>query len=668
MQSRWILLLALLIAVGLYWSGLSGPFIFDDEWNLAPVRLWHAGQESLYQAIFPQASLVFSRPVAMGSFVLTTWLFGVDTFSFKLGNLIVHLTCGVLIWAVLRRLITRDSRLARHAELLAAMVAAIWLVHPLHVSTVLYAVQRMAQLGALFTLAAVWCYLTGRQQLIEGQTRKAWFNLFFMFPLMVFLGLLSKQNAAVGPALCLVLEIAYFNKQSRPGRSVWVFFSAFLAIPLAGVGALLALAPHKLLAGYDEWNFTIWERLLTQSRVLMDYVGMLLVPRSPLMGLYTDDFVTSHGLLSPPSTLFSLLALVVISLFAVAVRKRAPCVFAGWFFFLVAHSVESSFLPLEMYYEHRNYLPAAGLFLAVFGLIAIVPEFRTNQVSPRKLGLLAWGGFALVLCIATLGRVMVWKDLGSIAQLGVQTHPESLRARFDVSVWALLRNDYKTALDAMEYLAASNDPNHRQSGSLGIVVINCMRGKEEDSAERLRYASSAPITRLTTFEAQNFARLAGVTQKNGCGKLARSEIAANLARILDATPSQPESAAPKWFARFALADIYMRDDQWVAAQSQAEKSWRGSHNIKVGFSLANVYIHNGELSSAASLISQLQKMVSPEDRTGQIDLLNLSKMLAEKHQATFQGPDPASRDGVHRDDNAYRDRTTPRTEASDANE
>lgn len=630
MQSRWILLIALLVAVGLYWSGLSGPFIFDDEWNLAPVSIWHAGQSSLYQAIFPQASMVFSRPVAMGSFVLTTWLFGVDSFSFKLGNLIVHLACGVLIWAVLRRLMTRDTRLAPHAELLAALAAAIWLIHPLHVSTVLYAVQRMAQLSALFTLAAVWSYLAGRQQIIEGRTGKAWFKLFFLFPLMVVLGLLSKQNAAVAPALCLVLEIAYFNKQSRAGRSVWVFFSAFLAIPMAGVATLLVLAPHKLLAAYDDWNFTVWERLLTQARVLMDYVGMLLVPRSPLMGLYTDDFITSHGLLSPPSTLLSLLALVAISIFAIAMRKRAPTVFAGWFFFLVAHSVESSFLPLEMYYEHRNYLPAAGLFLAVLGLIALIPEFRTNQLSPRNLGLVGFGGLVLVLCIATLGRVMVWRDLGSIAQLGVQTHPESLRARFDVSVWALRRNDYKTALDAMEYLAASDDPNHRQSGNLSIVVINCMRGKDEGSAERLHQAASAPIARLTTFEAQNFARLAGVTQKNGCGKLERREIAENLASILDATPTQAESASPKWFARFALADIYMRDGQWLAAQSQAEKSWLGSHDAKVGVFLANAYIHNGDLASAASLIAQLEKIVVPQDRNGQTDLANLKRLLSDK--------------------------------------
>ncbi|MCY0536413.1 hypothetical protein, partial [Klebsiella pneumoniae] len=57
---------------------------------------------------------------------------------------------------------------------------------------------------------------------------------------------------------------------------------------------------------------------------------------------------------------------------SLAARKRAPSIPAGWFFFLVAHLVESSFLPLEMYYEHRNYLPSFGLLLAATGLLEIL--------------------------------------------------------------------------------------------------------------------------------------------------------------------------------------------------------------------------------------------------------------------------------------------------------
>ena len=147
MLPRLVLLLALLATVASYWTGLHGPFLFDDPGNLEPVRLWLAGKLSLAEVILPQPSLIYSRPVSMASFVLTALISGDSGFGFKLGNLLVHLACGVLGYAVLRQALRLDARLAQHASLLAALIAAIWLLHPLHASTVLYAVQRMAQLG-----------------------------------------------------------------------------------------------------------------------------------------------------------------------------------------------------------------------------------------------------------------------------------------------------------------------------------------------------------------------------------------------------------------------------------------------------------------------------------------------------------------------------------------
>lgn len=630
MRYRWILPIVSLIVVGLYWLGLSGPFIFDDAWNLEPVRLWQAGQASLGEVVFPQSSLVFSRPVAMGSFALTTWLFGADSFSFKLGNLIVHLACGWLGWAVLGRALTRDARLAPHAELLAALAAAVWLLHPLQVSTVLYAVQRMAQLSALFTLAAVWFYLVARQQLIDGHRRAAWLNLFLGFPAMLVLGLLSKQNAAVAPAICLVLELAYFNRASGPDRSIGAFFGLFLVLPAIGVAILLALAPDKLLGTYSEWDFTLWERLLTQPRALVDYIGMLLIPRGPLMGLYTDDFGVSHGLLSPPSTLLAVIALLAISIAAIVLRKRAPSLFAGWFFFLVAHSVESGFLPLEMYYEHRNYLPSVGLFLSVLGVTALVPKFETNVLSPRKLGLLAAVGFSLVLCIGTLGRVLVWQDIGNIVQLGVKAHPDSLRARFDLAAWALERNDYATAEASMRHLAANANPRFRQLGNLSLVTVNCMRGVDRESAQLLQKAVAENLPSVTTYEAQAFRRLSGVIRTSGCGQLEVGSAAGYLARILDSAANQPEQSQPKWFSRSIVAEMYAHLGDWKPAKKQAELAWKGSrHDARVGALLASVYIQTKDLAGARAVMDELNETIKPYDKGGQHTLRILRKLLAD---------------------------------------
>lgn len=348
------------------------------------------------------------------------------------------------------------------------------------------------------------------------------------------------------------------------------------------------------------------------------------------MGLYTDDFAISNGLVSPPSTLLALLGLAGISIAAIALRKRAPSVFAGWFFFLVAHSVESTILPLEMYYEHRNYLPSLGLLWAVSGLIALIPPFRTNIFTPRRLGLLGTGGFLLILCVATLGRVLVWQDLGTIALLGVKAHPASLRARFDVASWAMKRGDYRTAQDALRYLAASDVPRHRQVGNLGMLTVNCMRGVDEDNLGLLRQAAAERLPIMTTFEAQAFLLISTTTTTKSCAGLPRSVVAAYLAQILDAARTQPETAQPKWMARHALSQIYVRDNQWQRAREQSEIAWKGGRDPRAGALLTGIYVKNNQLELARAVSRELDQIVQPYNKLGQEALSNLRATIPKK--------------------------------------
>jgi len=401
-------------------------------------------------------------------------------------------------------------------------------------------------------------------------------------------------------------------------------------LPSLGLAALLTLAPRTLLATYEEWDFTLWERLLTQPRVLVDYLGMLLFPRGPMMGLYTDDFATSHGLLSPPSTLLSILLLVGVSIAVTVLRRRAPSVFAGWFFFLAAHAVESSFLPVEMYYEHRNYFPAFGLMLAIMGLLALVPAFRTNTLSPRKLGLLAAGGLALVLALGTLGRALVWRDLGTIAQLGARNHPDSMRAQFDVSVWAIWRKDYPTAEQAMRRLTVSHDARNRQMGQMSLVVLNCMRGDNNESLQLLQQAAAANLPKLTIYEAQAFGRLRGITDSTNCSPVKRADVIVALEKILDSAASQPETAAPKYMARYTMASLYASNGQWQSARRHAEISWANGHDLKVGSFLAKICLHEHDTACMRRIISKLDVIIRPFDIQGQEELTDLRRLLAEE--------------------------------------
>lgn len=637
-----VLLVATVLVAALYWSGLSGPFLFDDFENFKPIAQWLQGDASFSEVVFGHQSLVFARPVSMASFVLNASIGGAEAFYFKLGNLLIHLGCGWLIWALCRRLLRLDTRLQPLAETLSVVVAVVWLLHPLHVSTVLYAVQRMTQLGTLFALASVLAYLAGRQRLAT-QRPAAYLLLFVAFPLLLLAGVLSKQNAAVAPALCLVIEWAYHRRLTPAPRAPTVaFFSLFLGLPLLGIVALLALRPEMLLAGYADYDFTLAERLLSEPRALMDYVGQILFPRTPRMGLYTDDFVVSRGLFDPISTLYSIAFLASVSIAAIVLKHRAPTFFAGWFLFLAAHGVESTFLPLDIYFEHRNYLPMAGLLLSVVGLLGLLPaKLNTNVLTPKQLGMFTAGAIVLVFSFATLGRVLVWSNQESIISQGLEHHPDSLRALLDKAALAQRAERFDTYKEAMESLKASTSPRHRMLGNLYSLSMDCIRKQDSDPAY-LTAAAREASPRVTLAELLAFRVIAQeIGRRQGCGAITNSEVARTMDQILAATPTQPEAMQPKVLMRILAAELYVRDSRWPEAAVQAELAWQPGADPSIGAQLGRIYMQQGRLEEAGHTLVEVAGRIKCHNSSDRTNFEALWQSLQSLKASTGSVPVPS---------------------------
>lgn len=612
-----------LTTLAIYWPGLSGPFLLDDGVTFPPIQRWLAGQASLAEAVLGRGSQLTARPVAMASFALTALLGGATPFSFKLGNLILHLLCGILVWQLVRRLLELDPKLAARAPLLATVATGLWLLHPIQVSTVLYSVQRMAQLSTVLVLAAVLLYLMARRELAEGRVRSALFKMFVTFPLLVVLGLLSKQNAAVAPLVCLAIELSYFRLDGK--GPVRAFFAAFVLVPAMTVLASLLLAPQWLLGGYAEWDFSPMQRLLSEARALTSYLGLILWPRGPGMGVYTDDFALSTGLFSPPITALSILMLAAMSVTAAYFRKAAPSLCAGWFAFLAAHAVESSLLPVELYYEHRNYLPLIGLVLAVVGATALLPARATQgkayRVQVAGIALMAIAALALI----TAGRVSVWRSLDSISAEGLREHPQSLRAIYDRGNVLLARGDVQGNLALMVSLAASQDPRHRLLGHLQVIRARCDAGLPVSHAD---YAGIAPLLlpKLTIFELQAWRSL-GVTQQRRSCAIAPRELGDLIVRAAETADAQPESARPKWLMRLLAAETYARAGDLVAAETQARIGWSASSDLPTGVLLAKILAARGSREEAARIWLELDSRIKPYDSLGRSELAQIRAML-----------------------------------------
>jgi hypothetical protein len=606
-----LLLASAILTVAVYWTGLNGPLLLDDHYNLEVIQRWLDGNATLQEVLFGGRSGTFGRPLAMASLALNAWLGGYQPFAFKLGNLLVHLLVGVVSFALVRRIALRDPRLSGHASLVAAAIAALWLLHPLNASTVLYAVQRMAQLSVLCMLTGLWLYMAMRERLESRPTQAALIVLFAGMPLLLVAGFLSKENAIVLPALCLVLELGSYREQPRPG-SVKVFFAAFLLLPfLVGLLALI-LEPARLLGGYAQRDFDWQQRLLSEGRALCDYLWRIVVPNPPRMGVYTDDFVASTGLMSPPTTLLAILALAAITFAAWRLRSRIPALFIGWGIFLVGHAFESSIVPLELYYEHRNYLPMVGVLYALVGLaMAAGDALRKAGLRPGRIGLVLATGLLALLAFGTHGRARVWSTAETLALNAVASHPQSLRANMALVKVALDHDNREVAGQALQRLIEADNPRTRALGYLNRLYLACALNRNGDPGD-LAQALDAMPPRMTFAEPELFGLLLDNTA-HGCGAVDHAMLGNGLATMLDRAREQPDGLWVKWRLRHMAARFFARASDWTRAREQAQLAWQPGADPAVAELLVRTQLATGDIAGAERTYAEARLRVDPKN-------------------------------------------------------
>lgn len=447
-------LIAMAVVLGLAWSayqpGLAGGFLFDDWVNLDALGAFGPidNATTLWRYLTSGNADFTGRPLALASFLLDARDWPADPYSFKRTNLILHLTNGVLLAELLRQLgralylspvaaafdgAGSATDEALRIDLAAVLGSALWLLHPLLVSTTLYVVQREAMLPATFILIGLIGYIAGRKRAAAGQRRGVWLAAAFITGCTVF-ATLCKANGALLPLLAWLLDALLLAPRLPVTRvrtaTAFRRMRRLILMPpsLLLLAALLVVAVQGFTNGISVRPWSLGERLLTQARVMVDYLDLLWLPRPYSHGLFNDGFLVSHGLLSPATTLSCIALLTLLAGAAFTLRRRQPMLAAAILFFFAAHLMESGVVPLEMYFEHRNYVPAMLMFwpLAWWLAGAWAPRVHDGLVWTRR-GLC----FALPLLLAalTLMRADLWGNVADQATLWAQRNPYSARAQ-----------------------------------------------------------------------------------------------------------------------------------------------------------------------------------------------------------------------------------------------
>jgi tetratricopeptide (TPR) repeat protein len=444
-KTSWLMLTLLAGTALIYYLGKGGPLVLDDM-HLNSLNNLQSGVVPWYAVVMTNSSGTFGRPVSMLSFLLNYWTSGFNVDVFKLTNIALHLTCGFLFFLFFKSSL-RDTTYSKHADWVALLSAACWLLSPFFSSTVLYVVQRMAILSSIFVLLSLLAYLRFRNSLVVGR-----FDIFqlLLFFLSAILGVLSKESAALIPLFILVIEFFFCTpihdvKGRRWLRSL-LWMIVFVPIVLA-IG--LVLIKNQLVLNYDARAFTLDQRLLTEPRILWSYIGELLVPTSSNFGLFHDDVVISKGLLNPFQTLLAIVGWIATAVGLFFARKNQDLrpIAGGIAFFMVGHAMESTIFPLELYFEHRNYLPGGGIYLAVILSGSLLIDKGLIKQRVAHIAIIA---YLSIFAVALSQRALIWSSYITLMYSSLESHPNSSRAWIETALLDAQLGRFDSALTKLQ--------------------------------------------------------------------------------------------------------------------------------------------------------------------------------------------------------------------------
>lgn len=486
--------------LALYWDGLQGAFFFDDEPSILHaegIRLDGLTVEALREALASGRAGPSGRPVAQLSFALNHYFSGFDPFAFKATNLAIHALCALLVfWLALRLLARPHAEAQRHmATALAGLVAALWLLHPIQLTPVLHVVQRMTSLSALFLMAALLLHVVARERGGRAGVMGVAFAWGVLWPLSLF----SKETGALFPLFALAWELILRRRQGGLD-GVARALAVLSGLTFLGAFAYAASpAGQWLWAGYALRDFSAVERMLTEGRVLWFYLGLILFPRLEALGLYHDDIAVSTGLITPWTTLPAWAGLAALAWLAWRMRWRAPLASLGIAWFFVGHALESTFLPLEIAHEHRNYVPLLGILLAGADGLA---RLQARGGPLRVLGLALAAAALAYFSFITQLRANQFGEEVRRTQIEAQHHRGSPRAQYEAgrvlaAQTEAVRPDTPVYSFAKAHFERAGELDRNfKLGWLGLMHLNCRAGLAAEPAwveELARSLRSSPF-------------------------------------------------------------------------------------------------------------------------------------------------------------------------------
>jgi tetratricopeptide (TPR) repeat protein len=476
----------------IYSNSFKGEWHFDDFVNIVENRCVHLERlspndlsRSLYGITCEAAERRISRPVAYGSFALNYLFGGTDVIGYHVVNFVIHFAAAFFLFLLIRVTLTLPTMKERYGSIaypVALLSAFLWATSPLHVHAVTIIVQRMASLAGLGYVMSLYFYVRAR----TATTGKGAIALYLLSGTCALAAFGTKENAAVLPIALLLYDLFFIQGISADTAKNTLKWAVLPFAVFVGLGLLYTdFSMEHAVYESGVRPFSPLERLLTQGRVLFFYVSLLLYPIPSRLTLLHDIDI-SRTIFDPLTTFAAIVGIVLCLLFTALKAKKYPLLSFAILFFILNHLVEGTLIPLELIFEHRNYIPSMFFFVPIaFGIIRCLDYFSYS----RGFQVFLAAGFALLLAFqghTTFERndivrsdVHLWLD-------NVRKTPDLSRPRINLAKQYYEAGMYEEAVREMKTAEELNrDTNLRQIGqaSYNLGVYYLYQAKDIDRAE-----------------------------------------------------------------------------------------------------------------------------------------------------------------------------------------
>lgn len=664
MRARTVGLFLLLATLLVFLPATLNQFInFDDPEYVVENPMVNQGLSWVgIKWAFASAHAANWHPLTWLSHMLDCDLFHLNPAGHHFVNILFHAANAAILFALILRLtppLPQPNEIAGESQNIwpAALVAALFAWHPLHVESVAWVAERKDVLSAFFSLLTLLCYAQYVRRGSPGPgfaSQGAGWGLdrnYALALLCYVLALLSKAMPVTLPLVMLLLDGWPLHRWAagpdclstakRLGLEKLPFFVC------SGLVCVITLHTQH----HAESSFAAIPLGLRLQNVVMAYVGYLgkLIWPFQLAILYPYHSTVPHLLVGECALL-----LLAISLLAWRERRTGPYLWVGWLWFLVTLLPVIGLIQVgsQSMADRYSYFPSIGIFLAVaFALQAVVRHFP--RLGPS---LVVASVLALVACVCLTERQLgYWRDSETLFNHAVEVEDSEV-ARICLGVARQNKNELDQAMT--QFLMAWRLSPDSVRADMNLAGLLATQGKLELSA--LYYESAIrqnpqdiliydnygrELVTLKRYPAAEkaFARAMEIDPQAATPHFLRARLLLKLGRdqaavadLDEAMRLDPQNLEPVVFTAAVLASC---DDAGIRDGTRAKKLAR--HAVEVtrdqqAAALDVLAMSSAELGLFAEAQIYEQKAIQAAMAASQSDGLD----LLQKHLESFQNHHP----------------------------